>query len=249
MPGFLYYAPHASRNPSQEQFHVLGLQYAISSPKFVTQECGVGPPNQHGHRGFIYAANPAGDFDMMDLRYTPTAQTWHAIPGTDAWVGFWNDRPPTPADLARDKQVGGYNVELGDGNQWLCPVARKFDGGECALPARTDVDANGRWIRGALQEKHAQLWETACAYWDGQLNTEDDSFSIEGFEDIRDAALQSLSVNYRLGKAEVVLLDLFKTDEEPQSVLLALVDYPEVIKKKLSELSQADLTSSDGGMD
>lgn len=245
MSTFLYFIPGAPRDPSVTIIQGYGLSYALTSQSFLSVQQNGGPAGG-GVQGFMYAMKEYG-CDAFDLKYEPDAQTWRQIPKTDAWVGFWNDRPPTPTDLVRDEALAGFWVDLDDGNSWLCPVARKFDTGECSLQAKIEVDqVSGAWISGALSEKNAILFETACAFHVGVKAIKDDgvvSFEFEGT--LLDAALLALSTNYRLGKVEVVMLGLFGTEETAQQILLALAGYS-VSKKKLMRIMHETSITSDG---
>jgi hypothetical protein len=143
----------------------------------------------------------------------------------------------------------------------MIPVARGFaesngnTGYCCALPTTVGVDDEGNWSPGEVVARHAKLWAIAQQCWDSMR----DSFQDEGagaseariafdFADTHDAALLALSTNYRVGKVEVALLELFH-DQCVGRILLAMVDFPTIVEwmnKKKRSLQQDNLSLSAG---
>lgn len=232
MAGFLYFLPGETRKFTREKLDEVGLTYAFDRNP-TSNGCRGGPD---GKQGMVLAS---GD---TKVGYYSDKQTWQRIPGNkaDAWVGVYTDDQPKPDDLARSKIVAGHFVELGDGNNWLCPVARGLREEEDqlrwfnALPQGTGLDDKGNWTQTGVLIQHAKLWEIALAWWDSiQGAVEGESAADKNaaqsvtfdFAGLNDAALAALVTNYRLGKAEVVLLGLF-TGECTPLVLGALIDWP-----------------------
>lgn len=212
----------------------LGDQYGDSVPITVTGGAGPG-----GRTGVIVANSRT--VDAARVRYTPETQTWLKRPGSGGYCGFFNGDPPTPEDLARDNPLDGHWVELTDGRQWLCPVARAYHEQDdklawsLALPHQAGIDEKGNWVRTAVVPRFKDLWE-AAERWFAALTCgeeSDESVSVT-FENLYDSALLALRTNYRLDKAEVALLGLFD-DRTAANVMNALVDWPTLVawyKKK-----------------
>jgi len=232
MAGFLYYVP--KDGPKADLIH-LGR---IIDRARETRGIRGGPDNGNGTMVADPARVPA---DL--LGYYPDRQTWRKAPGVaNYWVGIINDKRPTPVDLARPDQLRGHPVKLGDGNEWLIPVARglrETEAGEivsvgCILPTRVDVDDEGNWISGVVQPIHANLWDVACR-WEQVFASTQSGEKVEfNFADGFDAALSALATNYAVDKTEAAMLGLFD-DRCVYHVLGALIDMPvfaEWCKKK-----------------
>ena len=135
-----------------------------------------------------------------------------------------------PEDLARDDQVSGHLVKMGDGAQWEIPVARHWKGA-AGFPRRLAWTPDG-WKAGDVIPAYKALWRDACSFWTLLLNAEaaeageaeDVSFSAE---DEVNLAARAIAVNYRVGPAEISHLGLFTT-ETKAAACLALVDFPSV---------------------
>jgi len=239
MAGFLYFIPQGA-SPADRG----GLSYALGK-SLESRKCLAGPDKNAGTMLADPARVPA---DLVG--YYPERQTWRQIPGSTCWVGFTNDKPPTPTDLARAEQLRGHMVTLSDGNEWLIPVARALretEGGEiinggCVLPTMVDVNASGEWVVGVVHPKHAKLWDAACAWLPALTGAVEDAgqFTFD-MADALDAALVALGTNYAVGKIEAAMLGLFD-DQRVFGVLGAVIDLPTFAawhKKKAAQQSQA----------
>lgn len=240
---FVYYFP-GERRVTAEMIKVEGLEYALDPGKLTSCQVHGGPDGGAGVvcGGANVMASRVGHFQQH--------QTWRKCPRHDHWVGLDQRFIPQPEQLLRPEALRGHLVTLGDGNQWLVPVARAFfsEGDElryyCALPHQVDLDDDGHWVVGDVARTFRHLWDLASKYWDCKHESavEGDQVTLE-FDELHDAALTALAANYRLGKVEAVLLELFKGDAAVQ-VLEALIDAPtlaDLIKKK------ADTSSGDSG--
>lgn len=241
MSTLLYYLPNETRGIKLPRVRELGLGYAFDD-RMTPSEVRHGPDDGVG----VVLADPR-HIDAAQIGYFPDRQQWRRIPGpAGAYVGLRTDARPTPEDLARTQQQPGHLVKLRDGQAWEIPVARALveDGARCALPAGTSIDDEGNWIRGHLAAAEAALWDVACRFWDSSVapwleeatpgESQSDSHTFD-FAGENDAALTALTYNYRVGKAEVALLDLFD-DRAIGQVLQALVDWPtllDILKKKV----------------
>ncbi len=238
MNGFLYYISGKTPSVTAAEIAECGLGYAIPAEK--TAGGVIGGPD--GLNGVILA--DARRVQSHRVAYKPDAQTWRRVPGTTgAWVGMWNDGVPGPADLARDKQLAGHFVTLGDEREWLIPVARGLveneDAGRLewytALPQRRELNDAGEWVSGDVMPKYGPLWDLACRWFDATRGL-GDGRQVFAFDGADDGAVLALGYNYAgLGGAEVSLLGLFDERIVGQ-VLQAVIDGPvfdDFLKKKL----------------
>lgn len=260
MAGLLYYLPTEKAALTPEQIEDAGLGYALPRKCPQPMRSVQGGPDQQ--QGVIIAVE--GSISGGLIGYYPDRQTWRRLPSGAAWVGYYTDQPPTPAELVRDKQLPGHLVTLGDDQDYEIPVARGFSddeenvGGYQALPSISTLDDEGNWTPGGVVAKHAELWEVAQRWWDSfvgaaaedQQPTETGGLRVEfDFAGLNDAALTALATNYRLGKAEVALLGLFD-QEIVREILLAVIDWPTIenwLKKKEANSRTAAGSATDAG--
>lgn len=242
---FLYYIPRGPRNIGLDEIRKLGLGYAIDTEiGLVRCPCTTGPD---GNGGLIIALAAPGK--EIEVRYKPAEQTWRSLPpaeGADlgslpCWVGYYTQTPPGPAagGLARPKMLDGHWVTLGDGNEWLVPVARgaSEQDGEirwyAALPRVMTLDSAGGWAEGDVVAEYATLWEIAGRWWDALQSAfaagdgKTDHVEVD-FQEANDGALRVLQTNYRLGRIEVAALGLFTTTTA-RDVLNAAVAMPTLL--------------------
>ncbi len=259
MAGLLYYVPNR-QSAQLSDLPELDLAHAFEkncSPRGVINN---GPD---GGAGVILADSTR----VPNIGHYRDRQEWIRIPGNPAgaWVGRYTDSPVEPKDLQRDEMLSGHEVRLADGRDWLVPIARawgEFEGevGWCKrLPQKTTLDEDGNWTTGEVVERYAEIWSTVCQFWDALLDGDSEDAESEDagqgaakiqfdFPGIRDAALQILTVNYRLGKAEVALLGLFESGTS-DNVLMATIDWPgfEALSETLSKKKQETEASPAAG--
>jgi hypothetical protein len=179
--------------------------------------------------------------------YKPEEQDWEEHDGY--WLGVDTELMPTPADLIRPTIVSGYDYELGDGQEWTCPVIREPNGtesGRCNLPQSWGENGQGFFEKVLHQWDWA--WELCAKVWDvfvGVIDME----TPEAW----DVCCQLLSMNYRIGKHEITKLGLvtsgnydtiFKAAVDGDVILSLLNDQTEQKKSEQSEPISAN--SSDG---
>jgi hypothetical protein len=240
MSAFLYYLPglHAA---SRAEIKAAGLGYAFSRSPATVRVAG-GPDGQGGIVLADEAALGRGP------SYARDGQAWRRIPGLPAWVGRGNEDPlPGPADLARDDQLDGHWLTLGDDRAWLCPVARGaiVEDGELRwfvrVPRILDVDEEGNWYPARVAPRFARLWQIAERWAEthaGARRESDEAGNVSIVLTVQDAigfAVESLAANYRLGVAEAGILGLL-TKDLAGAVLDNVIDMPgiaEALKKKL----------------
>lgn len=251
----VYYLPgHDGRqNLTPEELAEYGLNYALDRPTFARVQHG--PSDQHdeqpGPPGLVVChAGGSG----LPPRYKPELQTWRRLPGDKgAWVGIYNDEPPTPRELARDNQLNGYLVTLADGGTWHVPCARRWfepEDGEpfvgCVLPQLLDFDADaGGWGGGGVKPRYRRLWQLVEAYTEAvgeALDAHGDDPRTEvrfAFDQLDELAVGALRVNYRVGPVELALLGAYD-EESRRAIIDHVLDGPawrELVKKKLSAIA------------
>lgn len=174
------------------------------------------------------------------------SQTWQLIPSTSTWIGYENESRPTPEGLARTKQTDGHLVELGDGNKWLIPVARKYyPTWPCALPQTMTVDEFGNWSRGNVVAKYRDLYSVA-GHWIDYITPKEESPTVAAdvadeaeaqseqdqktqpevtYAQLADWCVIALAVNYRVTKVEASILELLN-EQTMVAIMNAVVDLP-----------------------
>ncbi|MBL4701954.1 MAG: hypothetical protein JKX85_11920 [Phycisphaeraceae bacterium] len=223
-----------------------GLAYAFADSKSnPTSNSVIGGPD--GGNGVVTPG-----IGVEDARYLKDTQTWRKYKGV--WVGYNNDEKPGPSDLIRKDALDGYEVVLGDQNQWVVPLARSLSESDgpasfsCYLPTKIDLDEDGKWIEGATIKKYEHLWPIACGFWDKIRGAviEDGKIAFD-FSGETEFAIIALQANYRIGPMEAVLLELLDAGTAVE-ILKAMVDWPTFVswQKKMLDSGAAGIASSDG---
>ena len=246
--GFFFYYIENVRSATgvdSETLRKHGLGCVFDTLGFTARGVSGGP---NSGNGVIVSYAPAAT-----VGYYPKRQVWQKIHGAAAWVGYEPANMPTPEDLARESGVSGFFKTLGDGKEWLCPLAR-LASGTPDVPCAHKLDA-GKWTRGDPLEKHKRLWQVASQFWDivkpeidRHLEENTESVKLD-FDQEHAFAVTALAANYRIQRTEASILCLFD-DENVGEILRTLIDWPGIqlliLKKKLA-LAEAENSSSDPG--
>jgi len=203
---------------------------APAAPETVLVKLGLGgvmPPGT-GHGSSV--AGPGGTTGSLvgpprGLRYDAEAQTWYPGPEKSYWIGWPTDSPPSPKELLRPKFVSGQVLRLGDGNDWICPTARLYDGTP-KLPVRFGLDVDGN-DAGEIVAEYADLWALAQQVWVGALAEMQDPDSDEPVlspDRVIEIAHAALAANYRVNGTVVKALGLLTT-ENIHEITRTLVDF------------------------
>ncbi len=217
----------------------------------------VGP---NGEAGILLASSKSPSVPPEKLRYDAEVQTWIPPNPDDEdsprpyWIGFYTDNPPTPADLARDEQLDGEDVQMADGNLWHVPHARRFtfksfERYECLLPRRWGLSPKTGHIEGNVLEKYQKLWELSGKIAEIRLEpwlglekpTGEEKTKLMMWEAWEITAI-AIGTNYRVGFWEVMALALV-SDKSLTALFDAILDFASL--KKLAE----SLTSKKNGPD
>lgn len=151
--------------------------------------------------------------------FFPDQQTWHPVDdGSLLWIGLHNDQPPMPEDMQRAKVFRGYEMELGDGNEWQIPIIRRPTDLATTLPQSQYID-RGKLVQ-SLKAAYSSYWEH---------NEEVADFFLAGKETkvvrLHELAIEALSLNYRFGHNEQKILGIVDS-ENYQALLSYTIDLP-----------------------
>jgi len=135
---------------------------------------------------------------------SPDASAANAAPAY--YLGWRPDEPPTADELARPRPIPGRTVTLGDGGEWLTPVARSVDG-RFGVDVTYGLDADGREAMTPVA-RHRRLWELASEAATAYLDPDRGLGHAEALE----LAIEALAANYRLGRPEILALGLLASD-------------------------------------
>lgn len=172
--------------------------------------------------------------DGASVEYAESQQTWRKIPDRftkrEAWLGYWNDQPPTEKDLAKTKQIAGQAVQLLGGEKWVVPRLRKFLDSDAAtihyvptLPTLLDYNAEGQLIIGEVVPAYRAVWEMALRVGE-QLAfgaAEDQEGRLTEAE-VLEFAGPVLGLNYHASIFELIVLGVLGIDEGREVVRVAL---------------------------
>jgi len=204
----------AGANP---QFLVdVGLADLVAGANFCDSAHGPIPPGGGVPGPGVVVAWPRPG--AAQLGYRPEAQTWlPAVKCGDLaagryWVGFWNDSPPTPADLQRPYRQAGIRVALGDGNEWLLPMAKELD-------HNMVLADDGTW-KFEIQRRFHDFYLEHLRWFQffGTMTQSEGASFAEAAEFI----LMALRINYRLTGEVASQLRLF-TKENVLSAMFAVL--------------------------
>jgi hypothetical protein len=196
-----------------------------------------------GHSGLILQVmdNPA----PVRIGYSETHQVWHERPaGCDCWVGIDTEYPPSPQELA----IGaprGYALELGDGQNWKIPIVRSVREERSQLPYDFVYGEHGQ-----LETRRAEsrLWELSAEGWNHWFDRE--QHPTISAEILLELCLETLALNYRVGKVEQNLLRLVNSSNWSR-ILELLLDVPllEEYSQKKTDSTPDSPSASPGATD
>lgn len=236
MPGFLYFSPtpNATTVPLSLAYAYEQGEVPATRTVLANGPCGLAGTvfGRHGGR----------------VGYYEDSQTWRPIPKANLWIGYETEQPPGPGDLSRPMQLAGHPVRLGDGHEWIVPIARSVvDDGEAisgaiALPRSRDLDADGDWCYGEVVPQYRQLWTVAEQFADVFYAADDKTISEAT---ALTWCVLALRANYRLSAIEAAILKLFD-DATYTNVLHALIDVPKLLAW-LEKKTRSDYSSGIAG--
>lgn len=226
MPAFLYYFP--GRNLVMgEAVRSLPCAYAFETDcVHATPVTEKGPD---GGSGCVIA--DSNRIDAAKVRVDLRKQEWVDCSGY--WLGWYRDNPPTEETLRRAERLDGERLILGDEQQWLVPVARRWSANDdpagfpqwsSALPSRVTLK-QGRFVLGDPLPRYADLWRIAEAVFAARCGIADEAQQQLLSGDNRwHLACRVLAANYVVSTAEVVALGLLTT-ETPERAFDAMLEW------------------------
>ena len=180
----------------------LGLSHAATQWPVLNVLQNSGPSGAIGTVVVFHDADkPAG---RADVGYFADKQDW--VKCGAYWCGKGKGETIAPADLLRADGVGGYEMELGDGQKWEIAKALYSDG-ITRMPCKLTLDDNDRAIRGAVLNRYAPLDALAMEFFRMWVGAMDNGAEPEwSYDKLVDLAVLGLQANYRIGKGEAVRL-------------------------------------------
>jgi hypothetical protein len=244
MSGFLYFLPdqQASRL-SGEMLAAHGLSHIIDRRDQQLHARDIVANGPGGLRGVVIGA--ADRWQVEEVKQSPALE-WVRFPKAhadcQAWMGWVRERPlPKPAELARSQQLPGEWLTLADGEKWLVPIARDFEG-DCQLPLAFDLDdETGEWVPAKVRNEYQKIWNHAQAYLiariEAQLEAEannQDTFSFV-VPDGHALTADALAANYRVSQRELATLGVLVTGIVSEIANVLIDAHSDHFKKKRDE--------------
>lgn len=229
MGQFLYFVPECSKrvvNRHDIGSLGLGLEERLGTEEISCQWTENGPSDTPG---LMMIRDPAPDQRPV---YRPGEQDW--VCWGKFWLGVSKEHRPGPEDLERQDAMVGYWVKLGDGQTWHVPVYRRHTG-ETGLPYSISRGPDGEFQRETCPafREFERTGERLFEWYQWTHGGE----KIEGAvapepitaEEQYEIAANALRMNYRLGDAEIGMLNLLVAGGGPAHntvtrVLWALID-------------------------
>ena len=235
MANLLYYFPginDATVAPVKAAVEAAGLLPVFGDAKWTANKVMAHGPD--GGAGIVLSIHTyARGGEQADALVLEGRQTWTPCDEGKYWIGWRTDKPPAPADLARREQIAGHAVKLGDGNEWIIPLARVINGGT-EFPKRLTLGPGGMWVETILPQ-FVEFCAKAESVWrgiSGAVERADDSGESKvdaeiGVDDTA-FAIEALALNYAVGSWEASALGLLTTHTRA-AIIMATVDWPRIV--------------------
>lgn len=150
------------------------------------------------------------------VSYVPQEQIWRpASQHGDRvfgryWIGFWKEDRPLPEELQRDRISDGFPVALGDGREWVIPIAE-------FLPKRLTFDTVTGREKEVVADCYREFTEKANQIFESFVSN-DLVQIVEGEHTVRipeglQFAADALQINYRVNRDLVDSLGLISNYE------------------------------------
>ena len=232
----IYFSPSGSVTPA--------IAKQIPLERYAEKQVESGP---NGQGGILMGSAESGR-SHAELRYDKGKQTWQQCHGSELWVGFWNDKKPTPEQLQKPKQLDGPELQLCDGQRWKVPILRRYlDSGEgvAVLPCesvpqtiRQDPES-GKFVYGQVLPEYQDIWMAGHQFAEEWLHAlvDDEATDPSSLE----LAFKLLGVNYQACTSAVSVMELLTADLANEIVIeaLQLRRYVELLSKKKQDSALA----------
>lgn len=250
MAGFLYFIPRTDGRQTLENadLEAAGLGYATTAAGV---DCQFLPAGR-----FAPAPDLAGVLVSPQApgapppRLEPDKQLWRKGPKGRYWVGMAADARPAPADLQRSRVYDGNGVKLLDGHEWIVPRALAVvPGRDMTLPRMLGLADDGETPIYTVHPRFADLCDRTLRWWlDFTGETEKSGGKPMTNGELIALAIDSLAVNYRVGKVEVLGLLQLWSEDEYGLVARALIDADALMEyaEKKRRAGHESATSSGG---
>ena len=236
----------------QETAQKLGLDYAFGHGAVVSRPVTQSPA---GGAGCVFA--DARRLGNNETGYYPDRQKWRKMPAVgnrpELWIGFFDDDPPDPSDLARQTLLPGTPIRLGE-YTWQIPEVARYDEinerWASVLPAYLDYDSEGNVIRGEPLEEYQRLWDECCKVAEASMKGD---FSAIDDNDVTRTVIALLHANYVVDLPELAMMRaLIDTNDLALVVQAAvqldkLLEWARLLQKKSDALpTGSGSTTNDG---
>lgn len=213
MAGLLFYFPQAQGGDVRKWFAGAGLGELLRDddalPAQVDAPVLKGPDGGTGRLAFWDDKHDSSPLAAIE----PTKQTWLESPACAGrergafWIGYWNDKPPTPAELLRKQVPIGVEIELGR-YRWRVAVARE-------LPQAFGLDAEGESIWIYEEAEHQAYFDEAMRLLDvmfGGLEQSGGETMPWNYGEHLAFAFRSLALSYRVTPEVLALMKALRRD-------------------------------------
>jgi len=228
---FLYWVPGAAQ-PGDDDLRRLGLGHLLDGGRGWTPRHADSGPD--GVEGNVVALDAPPGTLGQEAGYRPAAgQVWKPRGHRTWWLGWYEGALPRPHELLRADALRGHFVQLGDGEAWLVPIARRADLATkqdlgVVLPRHIDFDDDGEPVL-RVEDRFAAFSERIEGVWTNFCEWVEDKGGVELDErGWLDAAVQALGFSYHVGRAELGALKALTT-ANLEDVVAALLDVPTML--------------------
>jgi hypothetical protein len=232
-----YYIP-GRQGATLDVLRDLGLGHAFEEATPKGRLAGRGPDDGEGL--FIAPTDGRG------LSRARTDLAWQKAPGQTWWIG--TNGSGDPKALARDEQIDGHLVKLGDGNEWLVPVARSFARGSVLPESLVLGDDGVSWVGEPLERFVAISAKAESVELAFRGDLPEDAVPLDMLQEGAQIVTEALALNYRVSALEVSALRLL-TGPIIARALWAFIDGPtlESVAKEMEATRGKDPAGIPGG--
>lgn len=153
------------------------------------------------------------------------------------FMGIDPGNPPTPFDLRAKQVYSGFDITLNDGHIWHIPHYQRVE-------HSFQIDENGEVVRAPAPHfreftRRCEMMMETLFYAIDMVELIEENGKMRPAEEykkitIKDGlhlAVEAISLNYRINAQIAVMLDLL-TDQTVQTVLVNIVEMPEILREK-----------------